>query len=663
MAEEKSIPLILTVDGSKAIKTVGELKKGIADTRKELEKTEIGSKRFDELSEAVKKAEGRLGELNKQSIALKNLPGPVGAIATAFDGARTAVMRGVATLGIFKAALLATGIGVLLLAINTLMAYFKGTQEGAEKLRVIMAALGAVVGAVRDAFFGLSSDTSLIDKVKAAIELEGAMNRVKVATRELNVESAKSRADIKELNMAAMDVTKSTEERLAAAQKASVIEEGLMKKKVALAEENMRIIIEQNKLATSGEDAIEKAAQAEIELYNIREESLQLQTRLQGRVNTINQEAERDAIAKREAEKKRHEERLAELEKEAELRFRLAEKRAKNELLIDEFIEDSRAESAKERLELDIKRALEAEDLKHFAIIKAMQENRKSIDEMVEAESANQRKKEQVEAEMRRAFEAKEQEAIKAEIALRQQIRDSEINLIKDEEQQELERSAEAFQRRMDAIVGQSELERELRDALLDERLAAEQEIIDKYAEIRVAKQKAKDKELADADKALFDAKVKAAQAVGSALGALSAAIQGESEAAVAARKTLAVAEIAISTAVAIAGAIKTATSGSANPWEMIAAIAAGVATVIANITAATQILNSAQVGGGSAPAPSAPNVSAPSVNPVTTNTTQFGNTEQAELAPIQAYVVETQLTGSQNNVNQIESQATFGGG
>jgi hypothetical protein len=662
MAEEKSIPLILTVDGSKAIKTVGELKKGIADTRKELEKTEIGSKRFNELSEAVKKAEGRLGELNKQSISLKNLPGPVGAIATAFDGARTAVMRGVATLGIFKAALLATGIGVLLLAVNTLMAYFKGTQEGAEKLRVIMAALGAVVGTVRDAFFGLSSDTSLREKVKAAIELEGAMNRVKVATRELNVESAKSRADIKEYNKIAEDTTKSFDERADAAKKASSIEEGLMKKKMALAEENLRIITSQIN-ASSGEDDIEKQAEAEIALYNIRQESLELQTTLQNKLNTINQQRESDAIAKREAEKKRHEERLAELEKEADLRFRIAEKRAKNELLIDEFIEDSRAESAKERLELDIKRALEAEDLKHFAIIKAMQENRKSIDEMVEAESANQRKKEQVEAEMRRAFEAKEQEAIKAEIALRQQIRDSEINLIKDEEQQELERSAEAFQRRMDAIVGNSELERELRDALLDERLAAEQEIIDKYAEIRVAKQKAKDKELADADKALFDAKVKSAQAVGSALGALSAAIQGESEAAVAARKTLAVAEIAISTAVAIAGAIKTATSGSVNPWEMIAAIAAGVATVIANITAATQILNSAQVGGGSAPAPSAPNVSAPSVNPVTTNTTQLNNTEQAELAPIQAYVVETQLTGSQNNVNQIESQATFGGG
>jgi hypothetical protein len=52
-----------------------------------------------------------------------------------------------------------------------------------------------------------------------------------------------------------------------------------------------------------------------------------------------------------------------------------------------------------------------------------------------------------------------------------------------------------------------------------------------------------------------------------------------------------------------------------------------------------------------------------PSFNPVTTNTTELGNTEQAELAPIQAFVVETQVTGSQNNINQIQGQAEFGGG
>jgi hypothetical protein len=242
-------------------------------------------------------------------------------------------------------------------------------------------------------------------------------------------------------------------------------------------------------------------------------------------------------------------------------------------------------------------------------------------------------------------------------------IREARAKIIEDDEQRELEEAEVAFETRLEDIIEKYGQETELIALLEEERGQVLAGIRQKYIDKELADETKRKAELLKKEEELKAGKIAAAQAVAGALGAVANAIQGESEAAVAARKTLAVAEIAISTAVAIAGAIKTATSGSSNPWEMIAAIAAGVATVIANITAATQILNSAQVGGGSAPAPSAPNVSAPSVNPVTTNTTQFGNTEQAELAPIQAYVVETQLTGSQNNVNQIESQATFGGG
>jgi hypothetical protein len=135
-----------------------------------------------------------------------------------------------------------------------------------------------------------------------------------------------------------------------------------------------------------------------------------------------------------------------------------------------------------------------------------------------------------------------------------------------------------------------------------------------------------------------------------------------------AAAKTLAVAQILIDTAIAISGAIATATRASASPWDMIAGIAAGIAAVVSGIASATSILNKANVGGASASSPSVASVSsmasaAPQIAPVTTNTTQLGNTEQAELMPIQAFVVETQITGSQNNINQIESQATFGGG
>jgi hypothetical protein len=647
MAEEKKIPLILDVQGAKAIKTIGELKKGIADTRKELEKTEVGTKRFNELSESVKAAEGQLSKLNKQSVALKDMGGPIGAIAMGFDNAKTAILRGVAAVRTLTGALAATGIGLLLVAFGSLMAYFKGTEEGAQRLRVIMAVLGAATDKVKDVFIDLGKrifetfsnpKQALIDlgnliKENITNRIEGLLEFLPAIGKAIKLAFA---GDFAEAGKVALDATA----------KMSLGVENLTDKIGNAGRAIADFAKEVAETAKAGGD-LERALNAVL----VKERELRVE-----RAETNKEIVKQKQLAKDISLSL--EERIAALTKANEIEDALLQKELANE---------------RERLRImEAKAALahsDEETLNAIADqqIKVANTEQASLMKRLElGEQLNSLRAQEAAAEKARADEKLKQieDAAAKELELRRQLRDSEINRIQDDEQQELERNAEAFQRRMDEIIGESEVERELRNALLEERLLAEQEIIDKYAKTRVDKEKAKNKELADADKALFDAKVKAAQAVGSALGALSAVIQGESEAAVAARKTLAIAEIAISTAVAIAGAIKTATSGSSSPWEMIAGIAAGVATVIANIATATQILNTANVGGGSAPAPpSAASVTAPVIAPVTTNTTQLGNTEQAELQPIQAYVVETQITGSQGNVNQIESQATFGGG
>ena len=170
------------------------------------------------------------------------------------------------------------------------------------------------------------------------------------------------------------------------------------------------------------------------------------------------------------------------------------------------------------------------------------------------------------------------------------------------------------------------------------------------------------------AEKKLRDEKVKLQQsyldATGGVLGAIDqlvAASGNNSKEAVVLQKTLAVAQIAIDTAKAIVGAIAQAQSVP-YPGNLVA-IATGVAAVVAGIASAVQTLNTADVPGGSAPPPQAPQTAtAPAIQQATAGTTELGGVEQAQLAPIQAYVVETEVTGNQNNVNQIESQATFGG-
>jgi len=220
--------------------------------------------------------------------------------------------------------------------------------------------------------------------------------------------------------------------------------------------------------------------------------------------------------------------------------------------------------------------------------------------------------------------------------------------------------------------IDQLELDR------IDERLRLENEIKAKYAEQEIAleeqiakdKKAIQDKSNTDAIKAEVDlknAKIGAAQATANALGQIAGLIQQQGEAGVAAAKAFAVAELAINTAVAISTAIAGATAAAAStpspatPFLQVAYIATMVGAVIAAVAQASQIL-------GSVPGPSGGNVtggvsapSAPSVSTLATSTTEVTNAEAAQMAPVQAFVVESQLSGSQENIQQIQNQATFG--
>ncbi len=166
--------------------------------------------------------------------------------------------------------------------------------------------------------------------------------------------------------------------------------------------------------------------------------------------------------------------------------------------------------------------------------------------------------------------------------------------------------------------------------------------------------------------KTVKDAKIGAAQATANALGQIAGFLEQQGEAGVAAAKGFAVAELAINTAVAISTAIAGATSaaaagGPAAPFLQVAYIASMVGSVVSAVAQAQNIL-------GSVPGPSGGNITggvsapaAPSVSPVTTSTTEITNADAAQMAPVQAFVVESQLSGSQENVQQIQNQATFG--
>ncbi len=509
--------------------------------------------------------------------------------------------------------------------------------------RVGMAALGAAVGAVSDAFISLVDAAQMfikgdfkgaIDKVatsfgglgneiakdvKGAIELERVMNGIKLAERELISERAKSNKEIANARMIADDLTKSTEERIEAIKRAGEIEERVASKEQDIAKLRLKTLEQQADLNETSEEAFLEMEQARARVFELERETIMRQKRLGSEVQSLKNEQaakdkERDA-ARLEAIKERDaaeveaaKKKAAEIEEALKAQYanelRLAQEAADGKLKSDEYLAERRAKTAEEQLELEIERALRAEDEKFNAVMEAL-------------------------------FA---QDASKAEYMEAQRLYEEE----------------------------QMAIENELRYAFDQEKLAQAQATADEEARIN----KEKNEKIKAQERELREAKVGAARATAGALGQISALIEQQQGEATAASKAFAIAQVLIDTATSISSAIAGATEaaaagGPAAPFLLVTYIATMVGSVVGAIASATSILDSVPGGGSASGAVAgvASATSAPSVQPVTTNTTQLNNTEQAELQPIQAYVVETAITGSQGNVTQIESQATFGGG
>jgi hypothetical protein len=232
------------------------------------------------------------------------------------------------------------------------------------------------------------------------------------------------------------------------------------------------------------------------------------------------------------------------------------------------------------------------------------------------------------------------------------------------------EQYASFYQQRIDLDNEYAEHQKALREFLMANNEGITEDQIQNNARM-IALQKAyaaKQISLAELEAEMVkNAKIQAAQATAGALGQIAALLEQQGEEGVAAAKGFALAELAINTAVAISTAIAGATGAAstpptpATPFLQVAYIATMVGSVVAAVAQAQQILSGVPGPGGGNVTAGISGPSAPSVAPVTTNTTELVNADAAQLAPVQAFVVESQLSGSQENIQQIQNQATFG--
>ena len=251
-----------------------------------------------------------------------------------------------------KAGLIATGIGAFVVAIGSLTAYFTQTKRGAEILETALAGMGAVVSVIIDRFSALGEliingvklwlspikavgkalkgdfkgaldtvkgsfndvkesgekafkgiGTEIKNEIKIMTELSKATIALRDSQRELNVETAKQRAEVEALKLIAEDRTKGEEERLAAAEEAFRIEQELVDQRVANAAEAVRIQQEEMAASENTAEDLDRLAELEINLFNIQQESGTKQIELNNKINAIKQETINKIKQEEQAEK------------------------------------------------------------------------------------------------------------------------------------------------------------------------------------------------------------------------------------------------------------------------------------------------------------------------------------------------------------------------
>lgn len=292
---------------------VNDVEKDLEALKKEMTDYLANAKKSKEATEKMNEGVKELvGDVKVLGVNLSQTVNHLKNKATALKSVVQGVNATSKSLNIFKIALISTGIGAIVVLLGSLVAWLAKSQKGIDLVSKVMAGLGAAIsvitdrlvkiggaivkvfqgdfkGAFKDAGDAVSGLTAEMNKeIRAAVELEGRIQKLRDAHRDLAVDAANSRLKIKQLNLVVEDTTKSIKDRLAAAEEAGTIERGLLDKKLAQEKEQLAILEEQaalkDELSQAEKDEI---ADQKIKLAEIETESLDLQTNIQNKKNNL----------------------------------------------------------------------------------------------------------------------------------------------------------------------------------------------------------------------------------------------------------------------------------------------------------------------------------------------------------------------------------------
>ena len=594
----------------------------------------------------------------------------------------------------FKKALITTGIGALVVAVGLLVAYWED----------IMALVGGVSKEQKD----LNADTLKdLEAQKEKLDaIDGQTNQLKLQGKSekeiLDLKIAQTDEAIKaaEINLENAQATKDAQ--VQAAERNKAILAGLLNfvslpltmilGSIDLISQGLNAIGVLDEVTTLRADTMDYMASFVFDPEAVGEAGDATIKEAQAGLDRLKEQRAGFTLSQQEAEKAAGEKSAAEREKQAakELEAQAILDEAKTKMLDEQKQQEAAIEKAYAEKFMKLKEAeIEDDGSLEAAKQKELQDIRdKYQKEEEEKEKAFQAQLNEIRTQIRLEGIKDENEKAREQILIdfekqRQEVLDNDkltadqkIALaleLAQQEQQALatlqqsidEQNAIKQLEALDAKMKENELDLQMQKDLLDQKEALNQQYYEmgKISEEQYTENvRANSQARIELDKQEYALKIAQAQAAASVLGALSD-LAGKRTAA---GKALGIAAALTNTYVGVTEALKQE-SVLPSPFDVVAKVA-NVATILASGLKAVKAITAVQVpggggGGGGVAAPSisaaAPSTSSSVPTIGSSPVTALGAAMQNQ-PPVRAYVVESEVTGTQKRVADIERRAGF---
>lgn len=296
-----------------------------------------------------------------------------GGMVSKFKGLLSSVKSVISSFGVLKTAIIATGIGALLVAIVAVKQAFTSSEEGQNRYAKLLSKIGVVVGNVTDILSDLGNSiislskaiglvlvgdidgakkafkefkeelTSVKDgvanfgeetskEIKKAGEIADKRAKAERLERKLIVERAEAdrkRAELLEKSQQRQNF--SVKERIEFLKEASKLEEEITNKEIEVAKLRSDAIIEENKLSNSNKESLREEEEAKAKLIELETQRLSKQKEVTGQISGLVEQEK--ALTKAQFDEKQRliDEQIAKENEANKESLRLAKEKAQKE--------------------------------------------------------------------------------------------------------------------------------------------------------------------------------------------------------------------------------------------------------------------------------------------------------------------------------------------